>query len=187
MTEATSDSVAGRCSITFLVSHVVTGGSEAIARRQDHRPAQDWRQVRAHRRVGRSDRRRQQQGGGRQQRLVDGVLGGCRIVAATAAAVATFSADVSQPVGIIDVSVVRLRRSDGDASATLDRESVGDERGRLPTGPQRRDPAWRRAQEDQLGQRPIRAEILTQRRDDFPPSSIFQMISNVLLRPRSEW
>ena len=107
--------------------------------------------------------------------------------AATAAAVATFSADVSQPLGIIDVSVVRLRRSDGDASATLDRESVGDERGRLPTGPQRRDPARRRAQEDQLGQRPIRAEILTQRRDDFPPSSIFQMISNVLLRPRSEW
>ena len=38
--------------------------------------------------------------------------------AAAAAAVATFSADVSQPLGIIDVSVVRLRRWIESRSAT---------------------------------------------------------------------
>ena len=87
---------------------VPSGGSEAIARRQDHRPAQDWRQVRAHRRVGRSDRRRQQQGGGRQQRLVDGVLGGHRIVAATAA-VATAAAVVGATDAAVAADVVVVR------------------------------------------------------------------------------
>ena len=90
-----------------------SGGSEAIARRQDHRPAQDWRQVRAHRRVGRSDRHRQQQGGGRQQRLVDGVLGGRRIVAATAAVVVATDAAVAA-----DVVVVRsLKTCDSSSRA----------------------------------------------------------------------
>ena len=90
------------------VDSVPSGGSEAIARRQDHRPAQDWRQVRAHRRVGRSDRRRQQQGGGRQQRLVDGVLGGRRIVAATTA-VATAAAGVVATDSAVAADVVVVR------------------------------------------------------------------------------
>ena len=69
----------------------------------------------------------------------------------------------------------------------MDRESVDNERRRLSAGPERRDPARDRAQEDELGQRPVGAEALTRRRRrrrDFPPSSISQMISK---RLGSDW
>ena len=73
--------------------------------------------------------------------------------------VATFSKHATQPLRT--VVVVGLRRSNGDASPALDRKPVGVERRRLPARSERWNSARRRPQEDELGQRQVGSEILT--------------------------
>jgi len=103
------------------------------------------------------------------------ITGGRRSTAppasASASFVATFSANVTQPLSGV---LLRLRRPDGDASTALDRESLRHQRRRLPTDFERRDPTRRRPQEDQRRQRPVGAEVLTSN-SAAEPASIFPL------------